>query len=140
MIHLYNLGFDGRYVAYPACEFQHGVCRTFDEEASRQRKLSLGAHEVVFNPFNFWLVRGPFSAVFQTLFKSKAVPINYKIHLAAHLFSYSSGGIYLLVFTIAAVARILGDSVQERSQLIFVFNSATILTCSMVVRFLVPMK
>jgi hypothetical protein len=42
MIHLYNLGFNGRYIAYPDCEFQEGVTRTFDEEAGRHRKFALG--------------------------------------------------------------------------------------------------
>lgn len=47
MIHLYNLGFNGRYVNYPDCEFQEGITRTFDEEAGRHRKFSLGAHELM---------------------------------------------------------------------------------------------
>jgi len=51
MIHLYNLGFNGRYIAYPDCEFQEGITRTFDEEAGRHRKFALGAHELVFNSF-----------------------------------------------------------------------------------------
>jgi hypothetical protein len=51
MTHLYNLGFNGRYVAYPDCEFEEGITRTFDEEAGRHRKFSLEAHELVFNPF-----------------------------------------------------------------------------------------
>lgn len=42
MIHLYNLGFNGGYVAYPGCEFQEGITRTFDEEAGRHRKFALG--------------------------------------------------------------------------------------------------
>jgi hypothetical protein len=42
MIHLYNLGFNGRYVAYPNCEFEEGITRTFDEEAGRHRKFALG--------------------------------------------------------------------------------------------------
>jgi len=49
MIHFYNLGFNGRYVAYPDCEFQEGITRTFDEEAGRHRKFSLGAHELMFS-------------------------------------------------------------------------------------------
>jgi hypothetical protein len=50
MIHLYNLGFNGRYCAYPDCEFEEGITRTFDEEAGRHRKFALGAHELIFNP------------------------------------------------------------------------------------------
>jgi hypothetical protein len=133
MIHLYNLGFDGRYIVYPSCEFQQSVSRSFDEEASRQRKLSLGAHELIFNPLNSWLIRGPFSPVFVTMFKSKAIPSGYKIFLAAHLLSYTIGGIYLLVFTVAATARILDNEISEAS-LRFTFNSAGFLAVSYVVR------
>ena len=133
MIHLYNLGFDGRYVSYPACEFEQGVSRTFDEEAARHRRLSLGAHELLFHPINSWLVRSPFSPVFQTMMKSKAISSSYKIFLISTLFHFCSGGIYLFVFTVAATARILGHTIQETSSLIFVFNSASILFLSMVV-------
>ena len=48
MIHLYNLGFNGRYVAYKDCEFQEGITRTFDEEAGRHRKFALGGKIVSF--------------------------------------------------------------------------------------------
>jgi hypothetical protein len=133
MIHLYNLGFDGRYIAYPGCEFQRPVSRYYDEEASRQRKLSVGAHEIILNPLNTWLVRGPFSPTFRTLFHSKAIPNNYKIFLAAHLFSYTTGGIYLLVFSIAAAARILDSQNSESANLFYVFNSSGFFVLSMVV-------
>ena len=61
MIHLYNLGFNGRYIAYPDCEFQEGITRTFDEEAGRHRKFALGAHELMFSPFHSWLGQGELS-------------------------------------------------------------------------------
>jgi cellulose synthase/poly-beta-1,6-N-acetylglucosamine synthase-like glycosyltransferase len=40
MIHLYNLGFNGRYCAYPDREFEEGITRTFDEEASRHQSFA----------------------------------------------------------------------------------------------------
>ncbi|KAL3939477.1 MAG: hypothetical protein SGBAC_005806 [Bacillariaceae sp.] len=136
MIHLYNLGFDGRYVTYPDCEFEKGVSRTFDEEASKQRKLSWGAHEIMFNPLNTWLVRGPFSPVFRTMFKSKAIPSTYKIFLTSHLLSYSSGGIYLFVFSVAAVTRILDTAISEES-IWFAFNSAGVLALTFVLSYMI---
>ena len=125
MIHLYNLGFNGRYVAYPDCEFQEGITRTFDEEAGRHRKFALGgrykhchdlnstcmfdslyhiisAHELMFNPINGWVGQGIFSPLFRTFLRSD-IPSYYKIFLTAYLFSYTSGGAYLIVFSTAAI-------------------------------------
>lgn len=109
MIHLYNLGFNGRYCAYPDCEFQEGITRTFDEEAGRHRKFALGAHELVFNPFQDMLGRGIFTPLFRT-FLTCDIPSYYKIFLTAYLCSYTSGGAYIIVFTAAAVTRILDQS------------------------------
>jgi hypothetical protein len=132
MIHLYNLGFNGRYIAYPDCEFQEGITRTFDEEAGRHRKFALGAHELMFNPFNNWIGQGIFSPLFRNFLMSD-IPSYYKIFLTAYLFSYTSGGAYLLVFTTAAVARLL-DSEEEVGSIISAFNSAGVLILSILVR------
>ena len=86
MLHLYNLGFNGRYCAYPDCEFQEGITRTFDEEAGRHRKFALGAHELVFNPFNEMLGHGIFTPLFNT-FLSCDIPSYYKVFLTAYLCS-----------------------------------------------------
>ena len=108
MIHLYNLGFNGRYCAYPDCEFEEGITRTFDEEAGRHRKFALGAHELVFNPFQEMVGHGIFTPLFRT-FMTCDIPSYYKIFLTAYLCSYSSGGTYLIVFTAAAVAYLLDN-------------------------------
>lgn len=106
MLHLYNLGFNGRYCAYPDTEFQEGITRTFDEEAGRHRKFALGAHELVFNPIAEWLGNGILTPVFRT-FLSCDIPSYYKVFLTAYLCSYAAGGAYLIVFGAAALARIL---------------------------------
>ena len=131
MIHLYNLGFDGRYIAYPGCEFQEGITRTFDEEAGRHRKFALGAHELMFNPVNSWIGQGVFSPLFKT-FLTCDIPSYYKIFLTAYLLGYTSGGAYILVFVAAAVTRILDRSYEV--DYIHAFNSAGVLILSMVVR------
>lgn len=105
MIHLYNLGFNGRYCAYPDCEFQEGITRNFDEEAGRHRKFSLGAHELVFNSFPDMIGKGIFTPLFRTFLKCD-IPSYYKIFLTAYLCSYTSGGAYIIVFTAAAITRI----------------------------------
>ena len=130
MIHLYNLGFNGRYISYPDCEFQEGITRTFDEEAGRHRKFSLGAHELMFNPFNNWVGQGIFTPLFRTFLKSD-IPSYYKIFLTAYLFSYTSGGAYILVFSAAAIARLI-DSENEINYFSS-FNSAGVLILSILV-------
>mmetsp|Transcript_14681 Transcript_14681/g.35801 ORF Transcript_14681/g.35801 Transcript_14681/m.35801 type:complete len:1054 (+) Transcript_14681:200-3361(+) len=134
MIHLYNLGFNGRYVDYPNCEFQEGITRTFDEEAGRHRKFALGAHELMFNPFGEWIGKGIFTELFGTFLRSD-IPGYYKIFLTAYLFSYTSGGTYIMVFSIAAIARLL-DSEQESGYL-SAFNSAGVLALSVIVYYIV---
>mmetsp|Transcript_108151 Transcript_108151/g.161785 ORF Transcript_108151/g.161785 Transcript_108151/m.161785 type:complete len:975 (+) Transcript_108151:129-3053(+) len=134
MIHLYNLGFNGRYVAYPDCEFQEGITRTFDEEAGRHRKFALGAHELMFNPINSWIGQGVFSPLFRTFIQSD-IPSYYKIFLTAYLFSYTSGGAYLMVFSIAAIARLLDKDGAVTS--IALFNSAGVLAMSVVVYYVI---
>jgi Glycosyl transferase family group 2 len=134
MIHLYNLGFNGRYCAFPDTEFQEGITRTFDEEAGRHRKFSLGAHELMFNPFSEWIGHGIFSELFKNFLRSD-IPSYYKVFLTAYLFSYTSGGTYLIVFTIAAIAR-LTDTEQE-SNFLSGFNSAGVLILSVIVYYVI---
>lgn len=123
MIHLYNLGFNGRYCAYPDCEFQEGITRTFDEEAGRHRKFALGAHELVFNSFQDMCGHGIFTNLFKT-FLTCDIPSYYKIFLTAYLCSYTSGGAYLIVFVAAAIARICDN---EDIQSLYVFSPAGVI-------------
>jgi hypothetical protein len=134
MIHLYNIGYNGRYIAYPGCEFQEGVTRCFDEEAGRHRKFALGAHELIFNPFQEMLGHGLFTPLFRT-FLTCDIPSYYKIFLTAYLFSYTAGGTYLIVFVIAAIARILDSGGDINS--LYAFSPAGIIVLNVVVYYLV---
>jgi hypothetical protein len=134
MIHLYNLGFNGRYVNYPDCEFQEGITRTFDEEAGRHRKFALGAHELMFNSFNSWIGKGPFSPLFQMFIKSD-IPSYYKVFLTSYLFGYTSGGCYILVFSIAAIARVVG--IDNEITTLSTFNTAGVLALSAIVYYVI---
>ncbi|CAB9498578.1 Conserved hypothetical, protein [Seminavis robusta] len=134
MIHLYNIGYNGRYIAYPGCEFQEGVTRTFDEEAGRHRKFALGAHELMFNPFQEMLGHGIFTPLFRT-FLTCDIPSYYKIFLTAYLFSYTAGGTYLIVFAISAVARIL-DAGGDINTL-YAFSPAGIIVLNVVVYYVI---
>jgi cellulose synthase/poly-beta-1,6-N-acetylglucosamine synthase-like glycosyltransferase len=130
MIHLYNLGFNGRYCAYPDCEFQEGITRTFDEEAGRHRKFALGAHELVFNSFQDMVGQGIFTPLFRT-FMQCDIPSYYKIFLTAYLCSYASGGAYLIVFSAAALTRLF-DKEEEIGGTLFVFSPASIIILNFV--------
>ncbi|GKZ00916.1 hypothetical protein MPSEU_001043100 [Mayamaea pseudoterrestris] len=129
MIHLYNLGFNGRYCAYPDTEFEEGITRTFDEEAGRHRKFALGAHELVFNQFSDMLGHGIFTPLFRT-FLSCDIPSYYKIFLTAYLCSYTSGGAYLIVFTAAAVTRLI-DFEEVKS--LYAFSPASVIILNWVI-------
>ena len=129
MIHLYNLGFNGRYCAYPDCEFQEGITRTFDEEAGRHRKFALGAHELVFNSFPDMCGHGIFTPLFRT-FLTCDIPSYYKIFLTAYLCSYTSGGAYLIVFMSSAIARILDN---EDIKSLYVFSPAGVIILNFVI-------
>jgi cellulose synthase/poly-beta-1,6-N-acetylglucosamine synthase-like glycosyltransferase len=123
MIHLYNLGFNGRYCAYPDTEFEEGITRTFDEEAGRHRKFALGAHELVFNQFSDMLGHGMFTPLFRT-FISCDIPSYYKIFLTAYLCSYTSGGGYLIVFICAAITRLVDN---EDVKSLYAFSPASVI-------------
>ena len=134
MIHLYSLGFNGRYCAYPDCEFQEGITRTFDEEAGRHRKFALGAHELVFNPFQEMMSHGIFTPIFRT-FVSCDIPSYYKIFLSAYLSSYAAGGAYVIVLTTASLLRIFdGDGSFE---FISAFNPASVIILNFVIYYVI---
>lgn len=130
MIHLYNLGFNGRYIQIPDCEFQEGITRTFDEEAGRHRKFALGAHELVFNPFQDMFGRGIFTPLFRTFLQSD-IPSYYKVFLTAYLCSYTSGGAYIIVFTASAIVRILDQ--EDEVGTLDVFNPTGIIILNFVI-------
>jgi len=97
------------------------------------------------DPFNSWISDGLFSPLFRTFLRSE-IPSYYKIFLTAYLFSYTSGGAYFLVFTLAAVARLVpgisfarddfGDGKTSINSIEFLtsFNSASVLILSILVR------
>lgn len=132
MIHFYNLGFNGRYINYPDCEFQEGITRTFDEEAGRHRKFALGAHELVFNPFNEFIGHGIFTPMFKVFLQSD-IPSYYKVFLTAYLCSYTSGGTYIIVFTASAIARML-DS--QDSTTLMAFSPAGVIILNFVIYYI----
>jgi hypothetical protein len=118
MIHLYSLGFNGRYCHYEGTEFEEGITRYFDEEAGRHRKFALGAHELVFNPIQDMISHGVFTPVFKTFWTCN-IPSYYKVFLTAYLCSYTSGGVYIIIFTASAITRLLDSDGNITSLSVF---------------------
>lgn len=135
MIHLYNLGYKGRYVAFKDCEFQEGVTRTFDEEAGRHRKFSLGAHELMFNPFQDIFSRGLYSSLFNTFLRCD-IPSYYKIYLTAYLQSYMSGGVWLLIYSIATILR-LANGTDETTGSLYAFSPVAVLALVVLIYYVI---
>jgi hypothetical protein len=134
MIHLYNLGYKGRYVAFKDCEFQEGVTRTFDEEAGRHRKFALGAHELMFNTFQDIFSKGLYSSLFKTFLKCD-IPSYYKVYLTAYLQSYMSGGVWYLIFTAATILRLTGGS--DASKTLYAFSPVAVLVLVVFIYYLI---
>jgi cellulose synthase/poly-beta-1,6-N-acetylglucosamine synthase-like glycosyltransferase len=134
MIHLYNLGFNGRYICIPDCEFQEGITRTFDEEAGRHRKFALGAHELVFNPFQDMLGKGVFTPLFRTFLQSD-IPSYYKVFLTAYLCSYTSGGAYIIVFVASALVRIFDQ--EDEIDRLYYFSPAGVIILNFIIYYII---
>ena len=124
----------GRYCAYPDCEFQEGITRTFDEEAGRHRKFALGAHELVFNPLSEFIGHGIFTPLFRT-FLASDIPSYYKVFLTAYLCSYSTGGAYIIVFIIAAAVRI--TNTEDEIDSLYSFSPAGIIVLNIVAFYII---
>jgi len=58
-------GYSLRYAAYTGSGFKEGVSLTVYDELARWEKYAYGCNELVFHPFRFWLVRGPFTDLFK---------------------------------------------------------------------------
>ena len=111
------------------------VTRTFDEEAGRHRKFALGGHELMFNPFQDWFGHGILTPIFKT-FLTCDIPSYYKIFLTSYLLSYTSGGIYIIVFTVAAIVRLIGTEESGLTSL-YAFSPASILILNIVVYYVI---
>ena len=88
----------------------------------------------MFNPFNYWISDGIFSPLFRTFIRSE-IPSYYKIFLTAYLFGYTSGGTYLLVFTLAAITRLIDR--DDQSTFLSTFSSAGVLVLSVIVYYVI---
>ena len=85
-VRLYHGGYVGRYICYQK-GWTEGVSLTVRDEITRFQKYAFGASEVMFNPFRYWITRGPFGDVLKRLFTA---PIGWttKFNVLAYLGTY----------------------------------------------------
>jgi Glycosyl transferase family group 2 len=80
-------GFIVRLATYHNGGFQEGVSLTIYDELARWEKYAYGCNELVFNPFIYWPMRGPFTKLF-TKFLFSNIKITSKITIFAYIFTY----------------------------------------------------
>ncbi|KAJ9474287.1 hypothetical protein PHBOTO_004353 [Pseudozyma hubeiensis] len=80
-------GYVIRWATYSDQGFTEGVSFTPEDETSRFQKYAYGCSEIVFNPFRYWLTRGPISKLFRTFIASD-VNTSYKIATISYLSTY----------------------------------------------------
>jgi glycosyl transferase family 2 len=64
-LRLQTSGYSLRFAAYTKGGFKEGVSLTVYDELARWEKYAYGVNELIFHPFRFWIVRGPFTPLFR---------------------------------------------------------------------------
>ncbi|KAB5554547.1 glycosyl transferase family group 2-domain-containing protein [Coniochaeta sp. 2T2.1] len=80
-------GYSLRYAAYMGDGFKEGVSLTVYDELARWEKYAFGCNELLFHPFRFWVVRGPFTPLFRQ-FLFSCIPLPKKLTIMAYIGTY----------------------------------------------------
>lgn len=80
-------GYSLRYAGYTGDGFKEGVSLTVYDELARWEKYAFGCNELLFHPFRFWIVRGPFTALFRQ-FLFSCIPLPKKLTILAYVGTY----------------------------------------------------
>ncbi|OIW23665.1 hypothetical protein CONLIGDRAFT_585920 [Coniochaeta ligniaria NRRL 30616] len=80
-------GYSLRYAAYTGDGFKEGVSLTVYDELARWEKYAFGCNELLFHPFRFWVVRGPFTPLFRK-FLFSCIPLPKKLTILAYIGTY----------------------------------------------------
>jgi len=67
--------------------FEEGVSLTVYDELSRWEKYAYGCSELLFHPFKYWIVRGPFTPLFRK-FVTSSMPLMAKITIMSYIGTY----------------------------------------------------
>jgi hypothetical protein len=84
-------GYIIRLGSYTGDGFKEGVSLTVYDELSRWEKYAYGCNELLFHPFRFWIIRGPFTPLFRKFITSN-IRITSKITILAYIGTYYAIG------------------------------------------------
>ena len=90
-LRLQTSGYVLRLAAYSNGGFKEGVSLTVYDELARWEKYAYGCGELVFHPFIYWFVRGPFTPLFRRFIWS-SMPLHSKITIMAYVGTYYAIG------------------------------------------------
>ncbi|KAG0651997.1 hypothetical protein D0Z07_1157 [Hyphodiscus hymeniophilus] len=84
-------GYIIRLGSYTGNGFKEGVSLTVYDELNRWEKYAYGCNELLFNPFRFWVTRGPFTPLFRKFLCSN-IRVTSKITILAYIGTYYAIG------------------------------------------------
>lgn len=84
-------GYIIRLGAYTGDGFKEGVSLTVYDELARWEKYAYGCNELLFHPFRFWIVRGPFTELFRKFLTSN-IRLTSKITILSYIGTYYAIG------------------------------------------------
>lgn len=90
-LQLQCLGYLIRLASYTGDGFKEGVSLTVYDELNRWEKYAYGCNELLFNPFRFWVTRGPLTPLFLRFIMSN-IRLTSKISLMAYIGTYYAIG------------------------------------------------
>ncbi|KJY01756.1 glycosyltransferase family 2 protein [Zymoseptoria brevis] len=90
-LRLQTAGYICRLASYTGDGFQEGVSLTVYDELARWEKYAYGCSELIFNPFRYWLFRGPFTKLFLRFLVS-CIPLASKFTIMAYIGTYFALG------------------------------------------------
>ncbi|KAK6383810.1 hypothetical protein LTS17_003102 [Exophiala oligosperma] len=86
-LRLQGRGYILRFGTYCGDKFKEGVSLTVYDELARWEKYAYGCAELVFQPFRYWFVRGPFTPMFRR-FMCSPMSLMGKITIMAYVGTY----------------------------------------------------
>jgi hypothetical protein len=84
-------GYSLRFGAYTGDGFKEGVSLTVYDELARWEKYAYGCNELMFQPFRYWLFRGPFTPLFLKFLGSN-IHFPKKLTILAYIGTYYAIG------------------------------------------------
>ena len=127
-IYLLDLNYSCKYVYYD-CGMQEGVTLNIVDEIIKFKKYMFGINEIIFNPINEWIIKGPISNIFYLFITSKNISIFTKYAIICYMGSYYAivfGPTFSILYFISKLTKINNSN-------IFIFDvNYLLLTCIIV--------